>query len=161
MPLSPRKEEVQGVADAIEAATPKGLDAAAKAAIKEAFAALQRRRLWVIATDAHLLYGPYASQADAYNALAGKKVPGFEDKEDIKAIRKEKGIPSLGGKAAVLAMSGPLALENTQEEVDLEAHRVANRLCATCDHKLLAHGVHRNSVGCSVYGCTCPSPKAP
>lgn len=137
------------------------LEDVAKAALRVAYSIFQKRRQWVVATDAQILYGGFASEADAYNALAGKKVPGFEGKEDIKAIRKEKGIPSLGGKAAVLAMSGPLALEDAQEEVDLEAHRVANRLCATCDHKLLAHGVHRNSVGCSVYGCACPSPKAP
>lgn len=161
MALIPRKPEVEEVAEAIKAATSDGLDAAAKASIKASFTILQRRQLWIIATDAHLIYGPYESEAAAYNALAGGKVPDFEDEEGIKAIRKEKEIPTLGGRAIVLPIIGPLALAEGIAEKDAAAFNTSNHLCVTCGHKLLAHGLKRSSNGCSVRGCTCSSPKTP
>lgn len=153
IPFSPRREEVEAVADAIKDAT--SLEEVAKLSLKASFAIIQKRQTWAIATDAHIIYAPYASEADAYSALAGGKVDGFEDEEGIKAIRKEKGIPTLGGKAAVLALSGPLALEDHLEHHDGKARIIAEHLCPTCQHKKAAHGLNGRSTACSIQGCKC------
>lgn len=160
MPYSPRKDEVEAVMSAIE--SEESLEAVARTALRTAFSLMQRRDLWVLAqADSRLLLGPYASDTDVYNALAAGRVDGFVDEEGIKAIRKEGRSPNLGGRAAVIQMRGPLAAAERYDEADLKAHRVAERLCVTCDHALLGHGVTNRSSGCSVYGCTCPSAKKP
>lgn len=159
MPFSPRKAEVEEVVDAIT--QHREAEDVAKAALKASFAVIQRRELWAVATDARMVYGPYASETDAYNALAAGKVTDFVDEEGIKQVRKEKGVPTLGGKAAVLKTIGPLALAESAEEKDEKARRTAERLCATCDHPLLAHGITNRSSKCSTSGCSCPEPKKP
>ena len=157
MALTPRKDEWPEVADAIEKATPQGLEAAAKAALKASFTVLQKRHLWAVATDAQIVYGPWASETDAYNALAAGQVEGFVDEEGIKALRKEdkSAIPSLGGKALVLRLTGPLALAEQVEHHDRKARIVAEHLCSKCEHKKAVHGLNGRSTACSVTGCTC------
>lgn len=157
MAFSPRKDEWPEVADAIEKATPDGLEAAAKAALKASFKVLQKRNLWAIATDAQILYAPFASEVDAYNALAGGEIEGFVDEEGIKDLRKadKSAIPTLGGKAMVLRLTGPLALAEQLDHHDRKAHIISEHLCPKCEHKKTEHGVNGRSTACSIHGCTC------
>lgn len=157
MGLTPRKDEWPEVADAIEKATPDGLEAAAKAALKASFTVLQKRHLWAIATDAQIIYAPFASEIDAYNALAGGQVEGFVDEEGIKELRKEDktAIPTLGGKAMVLRITGPLALADQLDHHDRKARIISEHLCPKCEHKKQAHGLNGRSTACSIQGCSC------
>ena len=160
MPYSPRKDEVEAVMSAIE--SEESLEAVARTALRTACSLMQRRDLWVLAqADSHTLLGPYASDTDVYNALAAGRVDGFVDEEGIKAVRKEGKTPNLGGRAAVMQLRGPLAAGERYDAIDLKAYLTSNRLCVTCEHSLVGHGVTNRSSGCSVYGCTCPSPKRP
>lgn len=159
MALTPRKSEVEAVMAAIE--DKADLESVAKAAIKASFEAMQARVLYVVATDAKILYGPYPSETEAYNALAAGRVPGFVDEEGIRGVRKEGGIPTLQGKAQVLAMTGPLLQAERQEDLDTNAHQVAEKLCVDCGHSLAAHGMTNKKAGCYVTGCRCAAPKKP
>lgn len=157
MAFTVRKDEWPEVADAIEKATPDGLEAAAKAALKASFKVLQKRHLWAIATDAQIVYGPWASETDAYNALAAGQIEGFVDEEGIKALRKEdkSAIPTLGGKAVVLRLTGPLALAERMDHHDRKAHIVSEHLCPKCEHKKAVHGLSGRTTACSIQGCSC------
>lgn len=158
MPFVPRKDEAVAVAEAIE--HEESLEAVSKTALKTAFAQVQRRKLWVVVVrDSQTIYGPYASERDAYNALASGKIDGFEDEEGIKALLKEKKIPTLGGLATVLPMTGPLLQAEREAESDREDRLLTEHLCKDCEHKLLAHGLDGRTTKCSVSGCQCKAPK--
>lgn len=154
MPFKPRKPETEEVAEAIKDC--QSLDEVAQVALAASFKVIQKRELWVVATDAKIIYGPYASEIDAYNALAEGKIDGFEDEEGIKKLRKDGvQIPTLGGKAAVYRLTGPLLQEERTEHHDSKARIIAEHLCPKCEHKKLAHGLNGRSTACSIQGCKC------
>lgn len=145
MAFTPRREEIEAVADAIEGQD--SLEGVAREALKASFKLLQRRNLWAVATDASIIYAPFASENDCYTALAGGKVDGFVDEEGIKALRKEdkSAIPTLGGRAMVLRLTGPLALEATTYRKDREAHLFSNHLCVHCEQAVNKHDTKTNA----------------
>lgn len=146
MAILARKAEVESVADAIEKATPDGLQAAAKAAIKAAYAALQERPgagekldkgLWVVVVEGPRLYGPFGTYNEAEKALANSKIPNFE----VNAERiKEDGLAvATGGTAMILPLMGPLAMARKAIEFDREARLFSNHLCLNCEQKSGKH----------------------
>lgn len=158
MPYTPRKDELQAMADAIRDC--QSLEDVAKTALKTAFALIQNRNMVGVAIEnSRLIYGPFASETDAYNALAGNKLEGFEDEEGIKAKRKQKIIPSLGGKALVFTMVGPQVQADRVEQYDWRAKCAAEHLCINCGHGVLKHDVQGKPVGCSLPGCDCAKVK--
>ena len=168
MAITPRAHEWQAVAEAIEEATPKGLEAAAKAATKTAYAALQSRPgegeklaqgLWVVATEGLNLYGPFGTENEAHAALAGGEVPSYIDDEGIVQLRKDGLVPTLGGKAVVLPLIGPLAMADRLDRQDRKARLFTEHRCATCEHKLAKHGTSAGTEACSIPGCSCKKPK--
>lgn len=153
MPFTPRKEEVATMAEAIRGC--QSLEEVAKTALKEAFKTIQGRSLWYVAVkESRLVYGPFASETDAYNALGANKLKGFTDEEGIKAIRKEGIIPSLGGKALVFQGVGPLVAFENARQYDWEAYCASEHLCLTCGHGAMKHNVNGRSDGCSLCECS-------
>lgn len=158
-----RKHEWEAVADAIEQATPQGLEATAKAATKAAYAALQSRpgegekiaqSLWVVAVKDVGLFGPFGTEAEAYTALQGK-VPEFIDDEGAGQMHKEGLVPTLGGQATVLPMVGPLAMSERLDRQDRKARLFAEHRCETCEHPEAKHGIRVGSDACFIPGCKC------
>ena len=139
MAFTPRREEIEAVADAIEGQD--SIEGVAREALKASFKLLQRRNLWAVGTDASIIYAPFASENDCYTALAGGKIDGFVDEEGIKALRKEdkSAIPTLGGKATVLRLTGPLALEAATYRKDREARLFSSHLCSNCEQPQGGH----------------------
>lgn len=168
MAISIRKHEWQAVADAIEQATPEGLEATAKAATKAAFAALQSRpgegeklpqALWVVATSNRIIYGPFGTELEAHAALGSGAIPDFFDDEVAAQEYKDGLIPTLGGQAIVLPMIGPLAMSGRLDRQDRKARLFAEHRCETCEHKLARHGVRVGTDACFAPGCKCKKSK--
>lgn len=162
MPITPRKSEVELVKEAIKAATPDGLDAAAKAALKAAYAAFQSRPapgeklqkgLWVVATSEGLLFGPFSTEAEATKAVENGKIP---DLEALAGRAREEGyVPTR--EAHILPMTGPIAMAEKAIQKDREARQFALHLCAACDHPTSKHSHHDGT--CIIPGCGCKKPK--
>lgn len=132
------------MADAIEKATPKGLEAVAKAALKTAYAALQERPgpgekldkgLWVVATSDRLLYGPFGTYNEAEKAILNAKIPNLE----VGAERaSEEGLVA-GSDVGIYPLRGPLSMAKKAEEYDREARLFSNHLCVNCEQKSAKH----------------------
>lgn len=161
MSFVPRKPEIEEVAAAIEHC--QTLDEVAKVALKASWSVIQRRQLWMIGTDLQIAYGPYSSANDAFKALALGRVPEAEEDEGSK-VASGKGYVAVSandGHAGVHLLVGPERAKDATNRLDIQAHRTANHLCVTCDHRIEAHGVSSTRPGCSIAGCACKAPKKP
>lgn len=154
MAFTPRKAEVQAVMEAIESAD--SLEAVAKAALKEAWNCIQARELYVVAVkEGRALYGPFASENDAYGALKKNTFMALKDPDEIKRAKEEGFVPTLGGEAAVLTTRSPLAAGKALAEIDDEAEASRSHTCATCKHPDAVHDWPKRRSGCAIKWCNC------
>lgn len=136
--ITPRKQEVTTVMEAIEDAT--SLEDTAKRALKASYAALQQRPgpgekldkgLWAVVVEGPRLYGPFGTHNEAERALMNGKIPNFE--MNAERLEEDGLVAGTGERAMILPMMGSLAMAKKAVEFDREARLFSNHLCSNCE----------------------------